>query len=36
MTNAEGMTKSEDRDARTEDSFWDDGAAIFSKIWRNE
>jgi hypothetical protein len=26
MTNAEGMTKSEDRNARAEDSFWDEGA----------
>ena len=26
MTNDEGMTKSENRSAHTEDSFWDDGA----------
>ena len=28
MTNDEGMTKSEARDARAEDSFWDDGAGL--------
>jgi len=28
MTNDEGMTKSEDRGARNDESFWDDGAAL--------
>src|SRR5437667_12066352 len=28
MTNDEGMTKSEDRNSRAEDSFWDDGAGL--------
>ena len=28
MANDEGMTKSEDRTARAEDSFWDDGAGV--------
>jgi four helix bundle protein len=28
MTNDEGMTKSEVRDARSEDLFWDDGAGL--------
>ena len=28
MTNDEGMTKSEARDARADDSFWDDGAGF--------
>jgi four helix bundle protein len=28
MTNNEGMTKSEDRNAPAEDSFWDDGAGV--------
>ena len=28
MTNDEGMTKSEMRDARSEDLFWDDGAGF--------
>src|SRR6266496_2992342 len=28
MTNDEGMTKSEARDARADDSFWDDGAGL--------
>ena len=28
MTNDERMTKSENRNARAEDSFWDDGASI--------
>src|SRR3989440_10388747 len=28
MTNNEGMTKSEGRDARADDSFWDDGAGL--------
>jgi hypothetical protein len=28
MTNDEGMTKSESRNARAEDSFWNDGAGI--------
>jgi four helix bundle protein len=31
MTNAEGIAKSEGRDARREDSFWDDGAALVRK-----
>ena len=28
MTNDEGMTKSEDRNVRSDDSFWDDGAGV--------
>src|SRR5439155_7944932 len=28
MSNDEGMTKSEDRNSRAEDSFWDDGAGL--------
>ena len=28
MTKHEGMTKSEGRDARDDDSFWDDGAGL--------
>ena len=28
MTNDEGMTKVEGRDARADDSFWDDGAGV--------
>src|SRR5881397_3515508 len=28
MTNDEGMTKSDARDARADDSFWDDGAGL--------
>src|SRR4029077_3859810 len=28
MTNDEGMTKSEDRGARNDESFWDDGVAL--------
>ena len=28
MTNDEGMTKSEVRNARSDDSFWDDGAGV--------
>jgi hypothetical protein len=28
MTKNEGMTKSEGRDARADDSFWNDGAGI--------
>jgi four helix bundle protein len=28
MTNVEGMTKSEDRNARADASFWDDGAGL--------
>src|SRR5213082_3355620 len=28
MTNDEGMTKSEDRHASADDSFWDDGAGL--------
>ena len=28
MTKDEGMTKSEDRNARGDDSFWDDGAGL--------
>jgi len=34
MTKDEGMTKSEDRNARAEDLFRDD--LISSKIWRNK
>ena len=28
MTNDEGMTKSEDRNVRAEDSFWDEGEGV--------